>query len=70
LLPEGAPRQSMMQELKAIRELLNAKPAGRELGGGGAIERVAAIVIDQLGVQPGEQPRTAGTTPTEETVHL
>ena len=78
LLPDGAPRESMMKELKAIRGLLNARPAGPDLASGGAIDRVAAATVDQLGfqtgVQPGvradEQPGTASPTPTKETVHL
>src|SRR5208283_5962375 len=65
LLPDGEPRQSMMHELRTIRELLNARPAGRELEIGGAIDRVAVITIDQVGVQPG----AAGPVPTKETVH-
>jgi lipid-A-disaccharide synthase len=83
LLPEGVPRQSMMQGLKAIRELLNARPAGRAfqtqgphrqvlvngVASGGAIDRVAEIAIEQLGVKPVEQPGAVGPTPTEETVH-
>jgi lipid-A-disaccharide synthase len=49
LLPDGAARESMMQELARIRGLLNARPAS-----GGAIDRVAAITLDQLGLaQPG-----------------
>jgi lipid-A-disaccharide synthase len=67
LLPEGAPRQSMMQELKATRELLNARPAGLECGG--TIDRVAEITIGQLRVQPAEQPGASGPAPAEETVH-
>ncbi|MGA9670696.1 MAG: lipid-A-disaccharide synthase, partial [Terracidiphilus sp.] len=30
LLPDGPPRESMMKELKAIRQVLNARPAGYE----------------------------------------
>jgi len=49
LLPDGVPRQSMMKELKAIRDVLNTRPAdnGQQTG---AIERAAAITISQLGV--------------------
>jgi lipid-A-disaccharide synthase len=82
LLPDGEPRQSMMQELKAIRELLNARLPNRELESqgpgrqvpfdgverGGAIDRVAAITLDQLEIQP-ERPGTTGQAPTEEIVH-
>jgi lipid-A-disaccharide synthase len=69
LLPDGEPRQSMMHELRAIRELLDVRPDGRKLESGGAIGRVAVIAIDQLGVQPGEQPVASGPAPSEEAVH-
>ena len=49
LLPDGVPRQSMMNELKAIREALRAHPEGREHDGLGAMERVAAIALEELG---------------------
>jgi lipid-A-disaccharide synthase len=51
LLPDGAPRQSMMKELKRIRSLLNSR---HEVPGGNsenAIDRVAAITLEQLGVR-------------------
>jgi lipid-A-disaccharide synthase len=48
LLPDGAPRQSMMQELKRVRGLLATQPAGDKQACG-AIGRVAAIVLDRLG---------------------
>jgi lipid-A-disaccharide synthase len=48
LLPDGDPRESMMKELKAIRSVLNARPAGHE-NQTGAIERVAAIALAQVG---------------------
>ncbi|HMD77587.1 MAG TPA: lipid-A-disaccharide synthase [Terracidiphilus sp.] len=44
LLPEGAPRQSMMEELARIRGLLSKRSAG------GAIDRVAAVTLDMLGI--------------------
>jgi len=44
LLPDGPPRQSMMEELRAIRTLLaSGKP-----GTGGAIERVASITLNEI----------------------
>ena len=49
LLPDRAPRQSMMQELKAVRDHLGAGPASRGGLGAGAIERVAAITLELLG---------------------
>jgi lipid-A-disaccharide synthase len=48
LLPEGALRQSMMKGLEAIGSALTARPDGREHGGVGAMERVAAIVMEEL----------------------
>jgi lipid-A-disaccharide synthase len=47
LLPDGVDRESMKMELKAIRERLNARTAGRNQESG-AIERVAAITLTQL----------------------
>ena len=52
LLPDGPPRQSMMQELARIRALLNTRP---ESGEGGAIERVAAITLSRLGIDAPPQ---------------
>lgn len=46
LLPEGADRQSMMQELAAVGSALRSHPASDR--GGNAIERVAEIVLEQL----------------------
>jgi lipid-A-disaccharide synthase len=44
LLPDGPPRESMIEELRAIRTLLaTAKP-----NTGGAIERVASITLDEI----------------------
>jgi lipid-A-disaccharide synthase len=58
LLPDGDPRESMMKELKAIRNVLNARPAGHE-NEKGSIERVAAITLAQLGVaSPSLAPET------------
>jgi lipid-A-disaccharide synthase len=48
LLPDGAPRQSMMEELARIRGLLSARPTGSREGG--AIDRVAAITLEVAGV--------------------
>ena len=61
LLPDGPPRQSMMQELARIRGLLNARPEGSILADG-AIARVAAITLDQL--------KAASPAQTEDTLHL
>jgi lipid-A-disaccharide synthase len=61
LLPDGPPRQSMMNELKAIRNVLNARSEGNSQKPG-AIERVAAITLSQLGA--------ASPTLTPETITL
>jgi lipid-A-disaccharide synthase len=49
LLPDGPPRQSMMQELQRIRALLSTRP-GRKGEAHGAIDRVAAVALEVLGV--------------------
>jgi lipid-A-disaccharide synthase len=41
LLPDGPPRQSMMEELARIRGLLAKRP-----GGSGAIDRVAEVTLE------------------------
>jgi len=56
LLPDGPPRQSMMQELAQIRVLLNRVPPGLESESGGAIGRVAAIALEVAGI--ASQART------------
>ena len=48
LLPDGAARQSMIQELAAIRNELTTRPAGQGEAGC-AIGRVAAIALRQIG---------------------
>ena len=56
LLPDGPPRQSMMQELLRIRALLGSAPTGQE-SPTGAIERVAAITLEVLGIpSPATEP--------------
>ncbi len=49
LLPDGPPRQSMMQELQCVRRLLSTSTAGQGEAHG-AIDRVAAIALSYLGV--------------------
>ena len=51
LLPDGPPRESMMKGLKAIRKVLNTRPAGHEQLHG-SIERVAEITLAQLQPAP------------------
>ncbi|MGB6827409.1 MAG: lipid-A-disaccharide synthase, partial [Terracidiphilus sp.] len=50
LLPDGPPRESMIQGLKAVREALTAHPrqAGHQGEHGGAIDRVATVVMEEL----------------------
>jgi lipid-A-disaccharide synthase len=47
LLPDGAARESMMQELLAIRRLLRPRQLSVS-GAGGAIERVAAVTLNEM----------------------
>jgi len=61
LLPDGIPRQSMMQELAAIRDALSRRAAGRSEDHPGAIQRVAAIVLESL--QGSAPARTTETKP-------
>ena len=48
LLPDGAPRESMMKALGAIREELASRPEKGRAAAAGAIERVAAITLEEL----------------------
>jgi lipid-A-disaccharide synthase len=48
LLPDGAARESMMKGLGTIRDALSGPAEGKD-GTVGAIERVAAITIEELG---------------------
>lgn len=50
LLPDGPARQSMMEELAELGHTL--RTAGRSEPAAGAIERVAAIALEELGVAP------------------
>lgn len=50
LLPDGDARQSMMEELEKIRGMLQPANQPVALGPGSAIGRVAAIVLQQLGL--------------------
>jgi len=49
LLPDGAARESMMKELGTIRDRLGLSHAQGRCGTPGAIERVAAITLEELG---------------------
>ncbi len=49
LLPDGPPRQSMMKELERMRALLSTRPDRKEEAHG-AIDRVAAVALEILGV--------------------
>jgi lipid-A-disaccharide synthase len=48
LLPDGAPRESMIKELEAIRDALTLRPAGGGDERLSAMERVAAITLEEL----------------------
>jgi lipid-A-disaccharide synthase len=48
LLPDGRARESMMKDLGAIREALNAHPDDKGRKESGAIERAAAITIGEI----------------------
>jgi lipid-A-disaccharide synthase len=48
LLPDGAPRESMKKELRAVGELLRSRRAGDARENAGAIGRVATITLELL----------------------
>jgi lipid-A-disaccharide synthase len=50
LLPDGAPRESMMKELQAVGASLRSRRTDRVDENVGAIERVAAVTLEMLGV--------------------
>jgi lipid A disaccharide synthetase len=52
LLPDGPPRQSMMQELEGIRIALRPRAEAGTGDAKSAIERLASIVLDQVSQQP------------------
>ena len=49
LLPDGAPRESMMKELKAVGSSLRSQREGMAGENRGAVERVAAVTLELLG---------------------
>jgi lipid-A-disaccharide synthase len=53
LLPDGEARESMMEELREIRDVLSRRVAGDRERGRGAIERVAAITLEEMGQDRG-----------------
>ncbi len=48
LLPDGPPRQSMMEGLRSIRNALSRPAEAAQTGQPGAIERVAAVTMEEL----------------------
>jgi lipid-A-disaccharide synthase len=48
LLPDGIPRESMMKELKAVGSLLRSRQMANAGANAGAIERVAAIILELI----------------------
>jgi len=61
LLPDSAPRESMMKELKAVGSSLRSRQGGITGESGGAVERVAAVTLELLG--------TAASAPQPSAVH-
>lgn len=60
LLPDGLPRESMMKELEGIRNRLTARPQFGGSGRPGAMERVAAVVEEELqAAAPAESAKSA-----------
>ncbi|HUV69283.1 MAG TPA: lipid-A-disaccharide synthase [Terracidiphilus sp.] len=59
LLPDGQARESMMKELGAIRKALNPHPAEDKGESAGAIERVAAVVLEEI--QKASIPKNLGS---------
>jgi lipid-A-disaccharide synthase len=53
LLPDGDPRESMMKDLAQIRSKLNSRTAGQDGKCAGAIERVAAITLEEIRREQG-----------------
>jgi len=53
LLPDGPPRQSMMQELAELRGMLRAPAHSGPSETGGAIARVAEVTLELLGTSRG-----------------
>jgi lipid A disaccharide synthetase len=49
LLPDGPPRQSMIEELAQVHGLLSARPpSSGAASAGGAIARVAAVTLETM----------------------
>jgi lipid-A-disaccharide synthase len=59
LLPDGAPRESMMKELKAVGASLRSRQGEMAEEGGGAVERVAAVTLELLGTPASAQQPSA-----------
>jgi lipid-A-disaccharide synthase len=57
LLPVGAVRQSMMEELARVRGLLAKQSEG------GAIDRVAAVTLETLGLVVSQIPKAGPGAP-------
>jgi lipid-A-disaccharide synthase len=49
LLPDGPPRQSLMEDLARIRGLLLTRPESGEAAG--AIDRVAAVALELMNIK-------------------
>ena len=51
LLPDGRPRESMMEELAALRGLLRSRSRGAGQENSGAIDRVAQVTLELMGAR-------------------
>jgi len=56
LLPDGPARASMILELQAIRQALKVTRPGQAETGMGAVERVAAVILEELGKREMTEP--------------
>jgi lipid-A-disaccharide synthase len=63
LLPDGPARESMILELRAIRKALAVTRPGEAEAGMGAIDRVAAVILEELGMAAPEARGAAPGSP-------
>jgi lipid-A-disaccharide synthase len=62
LLPDGPARQSMMRELAGVRAALAGGPGQGPGAGPAAVERVAAVILEEPGTAGMPGPAARGTT--------
>jgi lipid-A-disaccharide synthase len=63
LLPDGPARESMKRELGRVREALAGGGSGRPQHDAGAMDRVAAVILEELGAATGASPAGPKGTP-------